>query len=102
MGPSWEGLVVEEVLRQLGTLGVGHDASYYRTSAGAEVDLVLEGTFGLVAVEVKHNSTVSARELRGVKDFVREQKARLGLVITNDTTARLLDDRLVSLPFSWL
>ena len=102
MGPSWEGLVVEEILRQLGALGVGHDASYYRTSAGAEVDLVLEGTFGLVAVEVKHNSTVSARELRGVKDFVREQKARLGLVITNDTTARLLDDRLVSLPFSWL
>ncbi len=28
MGPSWEGLVVEEILRQLGALGVGHDASY--------------------------------------------------------------------------
>jgi len=30
-----------------------------------------------------HTSTVSARELRGLRDFVREQKARLGLVITN-------------------
>ncbi len=102
MGPSWEGLVVEEILRQLGALGVGHDASYYRTSGGAEVDLVFEGTFGLVAVEVKHTSSVSARDLRPLRDFVKEQKARLGLVITNDTTARLLDDRLVSLPFSWL
>jgi hypothetical protein len=102
MGASWEGMVVEEILRQLGALGVGHEYSYYRTGAGAEVDLVLEGDFGRVAVEIKHTSFVGPHDLRGLRDFVTEHKARLGLVITNDKSARMLDDKLLSLPFTWL
>jgi predicted AAA+ superfamily ATPase len=102
MGASWEGMVVEEILRQLGALGAGHEYSYYRTGAGAEVDLVLEGDFGRIAVEIKHTSFVNPRDLRGLRDFVTEHKARLGLVVTNDRAARLLDDRLVSLPFACL
>ncbi|HEX7508703.1 MAG TPA: restriction endonuclease, partial [Polyangia bacterium] len=92
----------EEILRQLGALGIGHEYSYYRTGAGAEVDLVLEGDFGRVAVEIKHTSFVNSRDLRGLRDFVVEHKARLGLVITNDKSARMLDDKLLGLPFTWL
>ena len=66
MGASWEGMVVEEILRQLNTLGVGYEYSYYRTGGGAEVDLVVEGNFGRVAVEIKHTSTVGGRDLRGL------------------------------------
>lgn len=102
MGASWEGMVVEEILRQLNSMGVGYDYSYYRTGGGAEVDLVLEGDFGRLAVEIKHASTVSSRDLRGLVDFIHAHQARLGLVITNDCAARRYDDRLVSLPFHWL
>jgi predicted AAA+ superfamily ATPase len=102
MGASWEGMVAEEVLRQLNALGVAHEYSYYRTGAGAEVDLIIEGDFGSVAVEVKHRSTVDARELRALRDFVAEHKARLGVVINNDTAARQYDDRLIGMPFTWL
>jgi predicted AAA+ superfamily ATPase len=38
-GASWEGMVVESILAAAPD---GSDASFYRTSAGAEVDLVLE------------------------------------------------------------
>lgn len=102
MGASWEGMVVEEILRQLNALGVGYEYSYYRTGAGAEVDLILEGDFGRVAVEIKHASTVNARELRGLGDFVREHKARLGLVVNNDCAVRKYDEKLLGLPFNWL
>lgn len=102
MGASWEGMVVEEILRQLAALGAGHEYSYYRTGAGAEVDLVLEGDFGRVAVEIKHTSFVNPRELRGLRDFVAEHRARLGIVVTNDRTARMLDDKLLGVPFTWL
>lgn len=102
MGASWEGMVIEELLRQLSALGVAHDSAYYRTSAGAEVDLVLEGNFGRVAVEIKHASAVGGRELRSLRDFVTEQKARLGVVINNDVQARLYEEDLVGLPFTWL
>jgi len=79
---SWEGMVVEEILRQLGALGVAHDYAYYRTGAGAEVDLVLTGQFGLVAVEIKQTSIVNERDLRALRDFVTSHKARLGVVVT--------------------
>jgi uncharacterized protein len=102
MGASWEGMVVEEILRQLNTLGAGYEYSYYRTGAGAEVDLVLEGDFGRVAIEIKHTSSVAALDLRGLRQFVSEHKMRLGLVITNDRTPRMHEERLLSLPFNWL
>jgi uncharacterized protein len=99
MGASWEGMVVEEILRQLNTLGTGYEYSYYRTGAGAEVDLVLEGNFGRVAVEIKHTSTVNGRDLRGLRDFVTEYKARLGVVINNDIAPRQYEEKLIGLPF---
>jgi predicted AAA+ superfamily ATPase len=102
MGASWEGMVVEEVLRQLGALGVAHDYSYYRTGAGAEVDLVLDGAFGRVAIEIKHTSAVGGRDLRGLRDFVTEHKARVGVVINNDVVARQYDEKLIGLPFTCL
>lgn len=102
MGASWEGMVVEEILRQLSALGVAHDYAYYRTGAGAEVDLVLEGNFGRVAVEIKHRSTIGGRDLLGLRDFVNEHKARLGVVINNDIHARQYEEKLIGLPFTWL
>jgi predicted AAA+ superfamily ATPase len=101
-GASWEAMVVEEVIRQLNASGTGFEYSFYRTNGGAEVDLVLEGGFGRVAVEIKHTSAVHARDLRGLRDFVTEQKARLGVVINNDTRPRLYDDKLIGLPMSHL
>jgi hypothetical protein len=102
MGASWEGMVIEEVLRRLAALGVAYDYAHYRTGAGAEVDLVVEGPFGRVAVEIKHTSTVSGRDLRSLRDFVTGQKARLGVVINNDVMARRYEEDLIGLPFTWL
>jgi predicted AAA+ superfamily ATPase len=102
MGSSWEGMVVEEILRQLNVQGGGYQYAYYRTGAGGEVDLILEGDFGLVAMEVKHTSTVGGRDLRSLRDFTAEHKARLGVVINNDIWPRLYEDRIVRIPFTHL
>ncbi len=102
MGASWEGMVVEEIIRQLNTLGVAHEYSYYRTGGGAEIDLVLEGAFGRVAMEIKYTSTVEGRDIRGLRDFVTECKARLGVVINNDVAARHYGENLLGLPFTHL
>jgi hypothetical protein len=63
---------------------------------------VVEGQFGRVAVEIKHTSTVSKRDLRSLRDFVTEHKARLGVVINNDVMARKYEEDLIGLPFTWL
>lgn len=101
-GASWEAMVVEEILRQLHATGQSFDYSYYRTSGGAEVDLVIEGNFGRVAFEIKHASAVGTRDLRGLRDFVNEQEARVGIVVTNDIVPRRYDDRIIGIPMAWL
>jgi predicted AAA+ superfamily ATPase len=97
-------MVVEEVLRRLNAMGFGYQATYYRTGGGAEVDLdlVLEGAFGLVAVEIKYTSTVDRRDFRGLRDFIAAHKARLGVVINNDAVPRIYEDRMVGMPFTCL
>ncbi|MBI3800267.1 MAG: ATP-binding protein [Deltaproteobacteria bacterium] len=49
-GSSWEGYVVEQVL---GYVGAEWEASFYRTSAGAECDLILQKGRRLLAIECK-------------------------------------------------
>jgi uncharacterized protein len=102
MGASWEGMVVEELLRRMNALGVGYQYAFYHTSGGAEVDLVIEGSFGLIAIEIKHTSTIGGHDLRSLRDFVLKHRARLGMVINNDVAPRLYEDRIVGLPFSFL
>ena len=101
-GASWEGMVIEEMIRQLNSLGVSFDYYYYRTSAGAEVDLILEGAFGTIPVEIKLGQSVSLRDLRGIRDFINEQECPYGLVINNDTRPRLYDEKLLGIPFAFL
>jgi predicted AAA+ superfamily ATPase len=52
-GASWEGFVVEQICNQLPD---GATASFYRTAAGAELDLLVEIGSQKIAFEVKFSS----------------------------------------------
>jgi hypothetical protein len=52
-GASWEGFVVEQICNQLPD---GAMASFYRTAAGAELDLLVEIGSRKIAFEVKFSS----------------------------------------------
>ncbi len=56
VGPSWEGFVIENLLAAAPDRTT---ASFYRTAAGAEIDLVLDlpGAHGLWAIEIKRSLT---------------------------------------------
>ncbi|MBB4266683.1 ATP-binding protein [Roseospira visakhapatnamensis] len=62
VGPSWEGFVIETLLA---VAPPRTRASFYRTAAGAEIDLLLEmpGKGGLWAIEIKHG--LSAKPTKG-------------------------------------
>jgi len=95
-------MVVEEILRSLNASGLSYSPYYYRTGGGAEVDLVIEGKFGLIPFEIKHTQTINPRRLRALKDFIEEFDCPFGIVINNDEKVRRLDERIVSIPFSIL
>ncbi len=100
MGVSWEAMVIEEIIRGLSWRGISADYYYYRTSGGAEVDLILEGKFGLIPIEIKYGQKVSLKQLRGIRDFMQEQQCPFGIVINNDEQIRMYEETLIGIPFA--
>ena len=78
-GGSWEGMVIESILAAAPD---GAEASFYRTSAGAEVDLVLELPGGQRwAIEIKRSS--AARLERGFHHACQDLEPQRRFVIYN-------------------
>ena len=82
--------------------GIDFDAYHYRVSGGAEVDLVLEASFGLIPIEIKLGQRVRLQSLKGLRDFVKDHDCRFGLVFSNEETSRLIDSRVVGVPVRYL
>jgi predicted AAA+ superfamily ATPase len=98
LGRSWEGMVVELLLRGFENAGVGVQPYHYRTRGGAEIDLILEGEFGLLPVEIKRTQQSDKRSLRALAEFVVRHECHLGLVVNNDEKPRQLDERIIAIP----
>jgi len=60
LGASWEGFVIEQTLATLSASGGGTRASFFRSSDGYELDLVLEVGGETWAVEIKLTSNPSS------------------------------------------
>lgn len=101
VGKSWEGMVVETVLRGFENAGIEVQPFHYRTRGGAEIDLILEGQFGtagLLPIEIKLTPHSDQRALRSLTEFVTSQNCQLGLVINNDERPRWLSERILAVP----
>jgi len=102
MGHSWESMVLENLLRGLNAQGITYNYYHYRTGGGAEVDLILEGEFGLLPIEIKYGQKVPLKQLCGIRDFIQERGCRYGIVINNAERAIQYDDKLIGIPFGCL
>lgn len=75
-GPSWEGMVLESAYAAVGARPV----FYYRTSAGAEIDVVVEGRRGeRYALEIKRSS--APRISRGFRNGLQDLDIRESIVV---------------------
>ncbi|MFH1726972.1 MAG: ATP-binding protein [Pseudomonadota bacterium] len=102
IGNIWEGMVIEEIIRTLKSNSISFDYYYYRTSSGAEVDLVLESDFGLIPIEIKHTKKINKKELRSLSDFINERKCKMGYIISNSENPQMITENIASLPFNYL
>jgi predicted AAA+ superfamily ATPase len=77
VGGSWEGLVIENLI---GVAGVDAEPSFYRTSGGAEIDLVLTWPDGREwAIEVKR--TLAPRLERGMRSALADIEPERSFVV---------------------
>lgn len=88
VGPSWEGFAIENIL----DLAVDVAPSFYRTSGGAEIDLVLTWPDGREwAIEVKRSLAPKLeRGLRSALDDIAPERAFV--VYPGEERYRLADD----------
>ncbi len=68
-GAAMETLVLQELRAVNDALDLGYEIYYWRTSNKAEVDFVLYGEKGLIAIEVKCSSRLTSGMFRGLKSF---------------------------------
>lgn len=74
-GASWEGFVIEDLLRRERIARPATQAYFWRTAAGAEIDLLLDRGHERVAVEVKVGRGDDARALRTLREALPDADA---------------------------
>jgi len=99
VGQNFESFIIEEIIKGVHcTEATNWQYYYYRTKHGAEVDLILEGNFGLLPIEVKFGVATQSRQLTSLKKFLADNALPLGIVINNSTEVRALAKNIVQIP----
>jgi len=82
VGAAFEAFISEEIIKGIqATEIVNWNYYYFRTRNGAEIDMIVEGTFGTT-----------------LKNFVYKNDLPLGIVINNSDDVQLIADRILQLP----
>lgn len=101
-GQIWETFVIEQILRGLQDHLVSHGYNYYRTRGQAEIDLILEGRFGTIPIEIKASYSTPKAQLRTLEDFVARNHCPFGILVNNSDDVFLLSENIIQIPASHL
>lgn len=102
VGRAWEVFITEEIIRNFQNRLVSIKGTYFRSRAGMEIDLIVEGTFGTLPIEIKLGSTPQPQDIRWLSEFVSRQKLSYGLLINNAQSAGWLTENIYQLPAGYL
>lgn len=90
LGRSWEGFVIEEIVRREKVIRPHSQFFFWRTAAGAEADLVIDRGSELFAIEIKCGAMEQSREVRRFADTLPDIGAKRGFVLDQGTGRRQL------------
>ena len=99
LGNAFEAFIVEEIIRGIdATKAKNTSFSHFRTKAGAEIDLVVEGSFGLLPVEIKYGSNTTKKQLLGMINFIETLELPYGIVVNNCDEPSLITEKIIQIP----
>ena len=91
-GPVMETLVFQELRAMNDYLECGYQLYFWRTKNGLEVDFILYGPEGLIAIEVKRSIYVHPNNLRGLKEFKKDYPPARCNLLYGGSTPLYIDD----------
>jgi predicted AAA+ superfamily ATPase len=86
-GHAFEHFVIQELIAYLGYSDSEDTLSYWRTSGGVEVDVILSDA--RVAIEIKSTTEVQPRHLKGLTTFAEEHPLSRLIMVSLDPVSRL-------------
>ena len=103
LGNVFESFVVEELIRGVQSVAA-RNLNYYhfRTKAGGEMDLILEGSFGLLPIEIKYQSNTTKKQLTSMINFIELHQLPYGLVVNNCESPAMITDNIMQIPIACL
>jgi predicted AAA+ superfamily ATPase len=99
-GASFEGLVLEELAAWAADNLVRPEVFFWRTQAGAEVDLLLVHGRRIVPIEIKLGASVEPRALAGLRQCMSDLGLRRGFVVNTGDERRSLGASIEILPWA--
>ncbi len=98
-GASFESFVIEEIIRGFQcTLKAGIDFNFYRTRDKSEIDLIVDGPFGFIPIEVKLGTKLTQRMLGPLKTFIKETGSSFGILVNNAEKIEIVADNIIQIP----
>ena len=103
-GVLFEHAVMLEIIRRVKVLNKNYKICCWRTSAGAEVDCVIDMGSLVIPIEIKSSSFVAQSEIKGLKSFLSDYSkiAKRGYVITMGDRKEVLADNITAVPWFYL
>jgi len=98
-GASWEGFVVEDILRRERVARPASQAFFWRTLAGAEIDLLLERGDTRVAIEIKAGHGGAPRAVRSLREAAPDVGAKRVWIVDQAPGTELLAPGIARIGF---
>lgn len=100
-GILFEHAVMLEIIRRVKALNKNYKICYWRTSAGAEVDCVIDMGSSIIPIEIKSSSFVAQSEIKGLRSFLSDygKMVKHGYVITMGDKKEILADNITAIPW---
>lgn len=98
-GASFEGLVIEELTRRARLAGRQVQPHFWRTSAGAEVDLLLVEGRRITPIEIKLGAEVRPQSLAALRQCMVDLDLKKGYVVTTGEEPRKLGGGIEIVPW---
>ncbi len=102
-GFSFESFVIEEIIRGFqATMASQIEFAYYRTVDKSEIDLIMEGNFGMIPVEIKLGSTVKPQQLRALNNFITDMGVEYGILINRGKRIEHITEKIIQIPVNYV
>ena len=98
-GSSFEGLVIEELAALAARRLVRPEIFFWRTHAGAEVDLLIVEGRKILPIEIKLGASVDRHGLAGLRQCMKDLGLRRGWVVTTSAEGRALAPGIELVPW---